>query len=224
MMHGGAGIDTADFSFAVGGATVSLDNQTNDFVPSRFLQDNLLGNVFDDVENLIGAANGSNTLIGSDDDNVFTLHGLAPSRVDALGGNDIIIGNRSIDSTDGDTIDGGSGIDACEEDPDDSITNVETFFAPGGGGDARGASHAMTHGKPPAAGIVLVAREAQRVWIERGAKRRPFASRRTSAGISVVRSARLDAKSLFAGVEREDTSLIQRRRRGTDQVFRSKSE
>ena len=153
LIRGGDGTDTADFSFAVGGATVSLDNVANDFVPSRFLDQDLIGNVFDDVENLIGAANGTNTLVGSDDDNVFTLHGLAPSSVRALGGNDIIVGNRSLDSTEGDTIDGGAGIDMCEDDPSDTISGIESTFAFPGAVATKGAP--VTRAKPPAAGSAL---------------------------------------------------------------------
>ncbi|MBC8107145.1 MAG: hypothetical protein H7Z14_11190, partial [Anaerolineae bacterium] len=161
IIHGGTGIDTADYTRSVGGTNLSLNNIADDFTPPRIGDGGtLFGNIFDDVENLVGTGNGQNNLTGSDGDNVLTTYGAAPSSILGLGGNDVITGTgpRSdiVGGTSVDTVDGGAGIDAVENDPRDSIVNTESIFAlPAGTAQPR----AITRARPPAASSRLVGKK-----------------------------------------------------------------
>ncbi|CAN5666793.1 hypothetical protein BH09PLA1_BH09PLA1_17490 [soil metagenome] len=161
IISGGRGIDTADYTDSrTGGERLSLDNIANDSGGGSFINVPF-SNILDDIENLVGSFAGPCILIGSDADNILTTY-IGGDQIFGLGGNDVIITNsgKFIQNPQPDTIDGGLGIDACEDNPRDTIVGVELLFALDAAPDVRGAARATptTRSKPPQASATLSAK------------------------------------------------------------------
>lgn len=116
-MSGGAGTDTADYSGAASGVTVSLDDIANDGLPSEGDNVGRAGG----VEQLVGSPY-DDLLIGGPNADVITGGG-SQDEIYAMGGNDTIY------AFDGSTdiIDGGDDIDAATLDRSDYVVNVEVL-------------------------------------------------------------------------------------------------
>ncbi len=114
LLRGGNGSDTVAYWFRDVGVTVTLDGAWNDgptLAPNR---DNV-GGPANDVENLQGSLNGSDTLVGDGAANGIEGYG-GDDTLDGGAGKDDLLGGAGADTLDGgegkDTLDGGSGEDA----------------------------------------------------------------------------------------------------------------
>ncbi|CAN5627818.1 hypothetical protein BH09PLA1_BH09PLA1_20390 [soil metagenome] len=122
---GGEGTDSVDMQelFFRGNhstTTMTLNEQADDGTTRA-------ENIHDDVEILIGF---SVNMQGNERDNTFIING-GGNTVDARGGNDTIINRSTVNPfgpADPDTIDGGDGIDAVQED-NDQFSNTEIFYS-----------------------------------------------------------------------------------------------
>jgi Ca2+-binding RTX toxin-like protein len=134
--HGGAGIDTVDYSpFNTGYLTLTIDDQGGDGIQEGFMYDPR-DNVHTDVEVVIGSqlddhmtgSDAAETLIGGFGDDLIDGAG-GNDRLEGGDGNDTLLGRDGDDTLVGgagsDSLDGGAGTNSIVSDSDDTIVPTQ---------------------------------------------------------------------------------------------------